>query len=870
MCNGLSNWKFDDVLSSKEMENFDEETKQKIFAFVDNRLGRASSKELYELKFKVIDTTTEKILKSYGYPVDLLTLVGKVIPRKILNDPIDDLNDIKNQRIRMAEAISHAAYKQLQMSISTFKSQKKLKDARINIVPRYIMNELLGSGMLQYTRTINPLEEINLSAKITKAGIGNMKKEQITLEKRDLNESQFGTISPVNTNEYGGIGINQTLTNKATIKDRFGTILKKEFTNESNPFGNLSALESLTPFYEYDDTTRRVMGNQQTGQFVQIDNPDVPLVQTGFESIIPHIVSDRFAIKAKKDGKVEIKGDFIIMHYKDGTEEIFSLKPAKARTKRGAYLPLEYNKLVQNNEQVKANQIIAVTNSLKHGKLAIGKNLVVAEMSYRGMNFEDGWVISEDLNEKFQSKIYEKLTIIVPEKSTVLKLNISKDLETKPGDVLIEYTLDVEDLSNIENIEEKINESADENDKANDIGVGKEIVGHTIRYRSIGGKIADYVIKLNTPNVDSSIYKKYVTQKKEINNLLEKCKKLRSKEAQLDCKNNIEHIESLEIGGHKIAGNEIEGAIIEIYIEKENPIRYGSKFTLGNSGGKGTVQYVIPKDKKPKALESGLEIDFVATPMSLISRKNPSILLSLYTGKVAYFLNKDMETLILNNKIPEAKKLITAVFSALDNSQDQYMVKAIDAFFKNKPDYIKKYVKQHHPLNNPAFPIIVPPYKNKISIPEIERAAKILKVPLNEKVYVPEEDTTTEFEITVGIMPVYLLEHFPKEMSSVRGIINVKRQISTGQGSSGTKEGNGAIRLGLYDLFSVASRDSKDLLKELWLLKADTRTSKNKLIRDIVKGNVPSLNEIEVPEDDQLTKKMIEAYFYGAILEPQL
>ncbi len=67
----------------------------------------------------------------------------------------------------------------------------------------------------------------------------------------------------------------------------------------------------------------------------------------------------------------------------------------------------------------------------------------------------------------------------------------------------------------------------------------------------------------------------------------------------------------------------------------------------------------------------------------------------------------------------------------------------------------------------------------------MDNAARILGISLDEKVYVPEEDMPTEYKVTVGIMPVYLLEHFPKEMSSVRGMINAKRQITTGQGRSG-------------------------------------------------------------------------------------
>jgi DNA-directed RNA polymerase subunit beta len=610
------------------------------------------------------------------------------------------------------------------------------------------------------------------------------------------------------------------------------------------------------------------MGNQQFTQYIQIDNPDVPLVQTGFESYVPFIVSDRFAIKAKKDGKVFIKNDLIHVKYNDGTEEIYSVKPFKARTKRGAYLPLEYNVLVTDGQNVKQGNILAATNSLKTGKLAVGKNLIVAEMSYRGMNYEDGWVIAEDLNEKYKSKIYEKLTILVPKNAKIIKFNLEEKKETRPGEILIEYTTTDNDLIFIDAMEE----AAENNEEFDDVGVGKEVVGSKIRYRSVGGKIADISIKLNTERIDEKIERLWKKLTGEIKEQLKICEKLKTKKEQLDCKNNIEHIEILNIGGHKFNNDIYDGAIIEVFIEKNNEIRTGSKFTLAATGGKGTVQYVIPKDKKPIAVDSKLEIDFVPTPLSLISRKNPSILMLMYLGKIVYFLNKEVIKLINENKINEARDLLIKVYGVLDKTKDEVIINAIKGFFSNKLEFIKKYVNKHKDiLNDPPFPFVVPPFKNQVKIKDIEKAAMILGIKLNEKVYIPEEDTYTEYEVPVGIMPVYLLEHFPKEMSGARGSIAVKRQLMTGQGRSGTKEGNGAIRLGLYDIFSVISRQPTEMMKELWLLKADTNNAKKQLIYKTIRNNgkVPLLKDINITKDDMFTKKMIEAYFIGAILEPQ-
>jgi hypothetical protein len=172
-------------------------------------------------------------------------------------------------------------------------------------------------------------------------------------------------------------------------------------------------------------------------------------------------------------------------------------------------------------------------------------------------------------------------------------------------------------------------------------------------------------------------------------------------------------------------------------------------------------------------------------------------------------------------------------------------------------------------LNNPAFPVLSPPFQNIISIEDVEKVGKIINVPLQEKVFVPEEDSLTEYKVTVGIMPVYLLEHFPKAMSGVRGMISAKSQLTTGQGRSGTRDGNGAIKIGLYDMFSIASVRPNKVIKELWAIKSDNVEAKKQLRRQIIKSEVPMSSEINVDKDDLITKKLVKNYFYGSILEPR-
>ena len=865
--NGLSRYKIKDYTAE---DTSIESLKTLFIKSLTDKIGLGETEKLLDMYYKFIDGSTKKILIDRGnqttlgkiYAYDMVPLINQRS-----NSNKRDVNDLANSRVRMGEIVVGTVYKQFQQAISKFKKEKSLSKAKIVMPKDYIINELIGAGVLQYCKTLNPLEEIMLSMRVTKAGLGNEKKSMMSINKRDINKSYFGTIAPSATNEYGGIGVSQTLTNSAKFKDKYGSIIQKEFDNESNSFENFSPVESLSAFFEYDDTTRRIMGNQQTGQFTQILNPDVPLVQTGFESYIPYLSSERFAKKAKQDGKVlDISNNIITIEYADKTVSTIDYSMVKSRTKRGIYLPNEYNLLVNKGQKIKKGQLLAVTNSLKNQKLAIGKNLVVAEMGYLGLNYEDGWVVSDSLNDKYKNNILQKVTIKVPKDSKLLSFNLENNTFTKPGDIFCEFMTDTNILNH-----DDLDDDPDSLSNNDDTFIGVEQKGKTFVYRSPGGRIKDIVIKLNNKTAQNQIMALYKKLIKPLEDKIASCK-IATKDNPnqfSECIDHMENSEALTIGGHKVNGDEVDGAIIEIYIEKENPIINGSKFTLASSGGKGTVQYIIPKGSEPIAAETGLKIEFIGTSLSIISRKNPSILLSMYLGKVIYFLNQACKELAKQNKIIPMKRLVLNVFEHIDATKDKMLLKQLNTFFDRNPNEILNIVNGSDSLNNPAFPAKMPIFKNKINMENIQQAALVLGIPLNERVIVTENNGIPTYkEVPVGILPVHLLEHFPKAMSSTRGSINGKSNYITGQGKSGTKDGAGAISIGLYDANSLLSVQGYDLISELHSIKSDAHKAKNKMINTIIKEHrMPTSEEIEVDTSDLASLNLVQVYFRGAGLE---
>jgi hypothetical protein len=244
----------------------------------------------------------------------------------------------------------------------------------------------------------------------------------------------------------------------------------------------------------------------------------------------------------------------------------------------------------------------------------------------------------------------------------------------------------------------------------------------------------------------------------------------------------------------------------------------------------------------------------------------------MYSGKVIYFLNKKLQHLAQANNLKKARELLLEIFTHLDESKDKFLINEAMGFFDSKSsNEIKKYIMDSDPLNRPAFPLIVPPHKNRITMKNIQDAASALDIPLNEKVKVIEEDIITEKEVPVGIMPVLYLEHFPKAMSGARGSLSVGRQHTTGQGRSGTRVGAGAIKLGGYDLFALSYKEPGLLIKEIHGLHSDNKEARKKFQKEVLKtGKMPKILDIKINADESKTKQLVEVFFRGAMLEPDL
>ena len=258
----------------------------------------------------------------------------------------------------------------------------------------------------------------------------------------------------------------ETATVKARLEGEFPVVPPKDLhLMDVAPNQIASVAASLIPFLEHDDANRALMGSNMMRQAVPLMQPEAPIVGTGLEKLVAQ--DSRVLVKATGDGVVEyVDGNEIHVRYKRSEEdELVSFSgdvkvypiTKFLRTNQGTCMNIR--PLVVKGQRVKGGDILTEGYGTDQGDLAIGRNLQVAFMPWKGYNFEDAIVISEDVvkNDVFTSIHIKEYTLEVRDtKRGVEELtsdipNVSeeatKDLdesgmirigaEIKEGDILI-------------------------------------------------------------------------------------------------------------------------------------------------------------------------------------------------------------------------------------------------------------------------------------------------------------------------------------------------------------------------------------------------------------------------------------------------
>lgn len=308
-------------------------------------------------------------------------------------------------------------------------------------------DHLLKGESCRVLNDLNPLAEISQKREITLRGPGGVAGSHPKWPQRGVHWSHCGRICLTETPESIHIGLNLHLALAAKIggsmllapyrapvdndgpqetlwlgpeEERSETIAPKRFENPrvgENTLVRKNGMEitmedpslisleekyhgqflgigaNLIPFVHHNDNNRVMMGAKNMKQALPLKTPEAPIVSTGREEIAARLSGH--CVYAASDGIVgRVDGKEIVLSTDDDAEESYSLESGRPTLYRSQVF---HRPVVKEGQEVKRGDLMADGAATCNGKLALGVNLLVAYMSYEGLNFEDGIVASDRL-----------------------------------------------------------------------------------------------------------------------------------------------------------------------------------------------------------------------------------------------------------------------------------------------------------------------------------------------------------------------------------------------------------------------------------------------------------------------------------------
>ena len=378
---------------------------------------------------------------------------------------IDDIDHLANRRVRSVGELLENQYR-----VGLLKMDRAIKERLSslevdNIMPQDIINakpvaasikEFFGTSQLsQFMDQTNPLSEITHKRRVSALGPGGLNRERAGFEVRDVHQTHYGRICPIETpeganiglinslasysriNQYGFIETPYRIVNNGKVTDDviyLSAINEEDFViaqansevDEKGKFKNevissrkngefinaevnsidlmdvspqqlVSVASSLIPFLENDDANRALMGSNMMRQAVPLIKPKAPLVGTGMEYTVAK--DSGSTLVARREGIVDqLDANRIVIRVTDKKDnslnkiDIYNLQKFQRSNQNTC---INQRPLVNVGDHIKKNQVIADGPATDLGELALGRNVLVAFMPWNGYNFEDSILISE-------------------------------------------------------------------------------------------------------------------------------------------------------------------------------------------------------------------------------------------------------------------------------------------------------------------------------------------------------------------------------------------------------------------------------------------------------------------------------------------
>ncbi|MEA3307804.1 MAG: DNA-directed RNA polymerase subunit beta [Elusimicrobiota bacterium] len=646
---------------------------------------------------------------------------------------IDDIDHLGNRRVRsigeLLENQVRVALVQIARNIrdrmSRDQDEEPTPRTLINAAPVVaIMRKFFGTSQLsQFMDQINPLTELTHKRRLSALGPGGLNRKRAGFEVRDVHYTHYGRVCPIETPEGANIGLIVSLAAYAKV-NKYGLIITpyrkvsaKKVSSEVeyltaneeddifiaqantplkesklasdqvygrikddyiyrdaatiknmdvSPLQVMSISAALIPFLEHDDANRALMGSNMQRQAVPLLLTEAPLVATGME---PNVAQDSMAcVKARTAGKVIY-----------ATGDMIAIKPEKSK-EPDVYHLIKYKRsnqdtcvnqtpIVKSGDIVKKGDVIADGPATSGGQLALGKNVLVAFMSWEGYNYEDAILVSERLLEEdtFTSIFIEEfeveardtklgpeeITRDIPNVSTEALEHVDQDgivipsTMVGPGDILVckvspkgEQQLSPEERLLKVVFGKKAEDVTDTSLKVPP-GVKGKIIGTRVFVRR--EKLSKPEEKRRIDEINDEMrqhlaslkaYKKEVSKDKKSEKEVEEFYKM------METKIRAKFARERELLRHTGELSVTVNRVVKVYMALKRRLNVGDKFS-GRHGNKGVIARILPKEDMPY-LPDGTPVDVVLSPLGVPSRMNVGQILETILGWAAHHLNTQM------------------------------------------------------------------------------------------------------------------------------------------------------------------------------------------------------------------------------------
>ncbi|MBR4958394.1 MAG: DNA-directed RNA polymerase subunit beta [Phascolarctobacterium sp.] len=800
---------------------------------------------------KIRTVTVEDVLASFNYLLNLMDGHGTG----------DDIDHLGNRRVRcVGELLQNQFRIGLARMERVVKERMTIQDTEV-ITPQALINirpvvaaikEFFGSSQLsQFMDQNNPLAELTHKRRLSALGPGGLSRERAGYEVRDVHNSHYGRMCPIETPEGPNIGLIGSLStfaviNKygfmetpyrrvdkennrvtedvrymtADVEDRFIIAQANEPLNDDgyflgdrvtarakddvlsiapsqvdymdvSPKQVVSIATALIPFLENDDANRALMGANMQRQAVPLLCTQAPVIGTGMEYKVA--VDSGVCVLAKRAGVVErVVGNEIRVRAENGEVDTYPLLKFK-RSNQGTCV--NQRPIVNKGDKVVEKQVLADGPATDHGELALGHNVIVAYMPWEGYNYEDAILLNEDL----------------------IKADVFTSIHIEEYDCDARDTkLGKEEITReIPNVSE---EALKDLDERGIIRIGAEV------------RPGDILVGKVTPKGETEL----TAEERLLRAIFgEKAREVR------DSSLRVPHGEAGKIVSVKVFsrenGDELPPGVneqVRVHIAQKRKISEGDKMA-GRHGNKGVVSRIMAREDMP-FLPSGEPVHIVLNPLGVPSRMNIGQILENHLGWAARTLGMQIAN--------DAEGLVEKLAKYGYDVEKDGMPETVE---------IDKFGDQSVRAVQISVPVFDGAHEQDIS-----EALELAGIDQTAKTTLYDGRTGEPFDnkVTVGLTYMLKLHHLVDDKIHAR---------STGpyslvtQQPLGGKAQFGGQRFGEMEVWALEAYGAAYTLQEILTVKSDDVVGRVKTYEAIVKGeNVPDPG---IPESFKVLVKELQS-----------